>query len=221
MASPAGGCRLSRGPEGSLQQGAARIGVFGGSFNPPHLAHLALARLARDTLALDELRWMPAGRPWQKSPAQLADGPHRAAMVQTLIEGEPRMAVDRRELARPTPSYTVDSLRELRQEWPGSTLYLILGADQFARLDTWREADALADLAVFAVAVRAGLAARPPAAWQGRRVRVEQLALPPMAISSTDIRLRLARAQPVSPLVGAAVAGYIDQHRLYRAPPGS
>lgn len=199
---------------------ARRIGIYGGSFDPPHLAHLALARVARDELGLDELRLMPAGQPWQK-PGLHTPGAHREAMSRLLVAGEPRMLVDARELHRTGASYTVDTLRELAAEVPGAELFLVVGADQFARLDTWHEAQELPRLATLAVAAREGQAVRPPAGWPGPAPAWRELPLPRIDISATQARRRAAAGEPLAPLVGEAVAGYIDQYQLYRASPGS
>jgi nicotinate-nucleotide adenylyltransferase len=199
---------------------ARRIGLFGGSFNPPHLAHLALARLARDQLQLDEVRWLPAGRPWQKPSDSLAPADDRVAMVRAMITGEPGFVVDQREIRRQGPSYTIDTVRELRAEQPEAEWVLIIGQDQYARIDTWRDAAQLAPLVGFAVAARDGQKPHPPAAWAGLQHQLLVLPLPAMSISATDIRHRLATGQRVDALVGEPVARYIDQHLLYRAPPG-
>ena len=197
-----------------------KIGLFGGSFNPPHLAHLALARLARDELQLDELRWLPAGQPWQKPAGSLAPAEHRAAMVGLLTHGEVGFVVDEREIRRPGPSTTIATVRELKDEQPGAEIVLVIGQDQYANLDTWRDAAQLRSLVTLAVAARDGCLPSPPAAWADIPHRLVLLPLPPMAISATEIRQRLAQQQPIEALVGKAVAGYIDQHHLYRAPPG-
>jgi nicotinate-nucleotide adenylyltransferase len=197
-----------------------RIGVFGGSFDPPHLAHLALARVARDTLALDEVLWLPAGQPWQKGGHTRASGVQRAAMLRLLTRGEPGFVVDPRELHRPGPSYTADTLRELSVEHPGAALFLVIGADQLSRLDTWYDSGEITRLATLAVAAREGQAVQPPATWAGRTIAWRELPLPRIDISATEVRRRLAAGEPVSPLVGEAVAGYIDQQHLYRAAPG-
>ena len=197
-----------------------RIGVFGGSFDPPHLAHLALARVARDTLMLDELLWLPAGQPWQKGGHTRASGVQRAAMLRLLTSGEPGFVVDPRELHRPGPSYTADTLRELTAEHPGAALFLVIGADQLARLDTWYDSGEITRLSTLAVAAREGQAVQAPATWAGRPLAWRELPLPRIDISATEVRRRLAAGEPVSPLVGEAVAGYIDQQHLYRAAPG-
>jgi len=197
-----------------------RIGLYGGSFDPPHLAHLALARLARDTLALDELRWQPAGQPWQKPGRLVASGEQRVAMLRLLTAGERGFVVDTCELERQGPSFTVDTLREVAAEQPGAELFLVIGADQFARLDTWKEADEIVRLATLAVAAREGQAVVAPPAWAGHPLTWRELPLPRIDISATEVRRRAAAGEPVSPLVGEAVAGYIDQQQLYRAAPG-
>lgn len=199
---------------------ARRIGIYGGSFDPPHLAHLALARVARDQLALDELRLMPAGHPWQK-PGLHTPGEQREAMTRLLVADEPGLVVDGRELHRAGASYTVDTLRELAAEMPGAELFLVMGADQFAKLDTWHEARELPRLATLAVAARQGQAVQPPAGWAGPPLAWRELALPRIDISATGARRMAAAGEPLAPLVGEAVAGYIDQHQLYRASPGS
>jgi nicotinate-nucleotide adenylyltransferase len=197
-----------------------RIGLYGGSFDPPHLAHLALARMARDTLALDELRWQPAGQPWQKPGRLVASPAQREAMLHLLVDAEAGFVVDTCELHRQGPSYTVDTVRQVAAEQRGATLFLVIGADQFARLDTWKEAGDIVRLARLAVAAREGQAVQPPAAWAGPPLVWRELPLPRIDISATEVRRRAAVGEPVSPLVGEAVAGYIDQQQLYRAAPG-
>ncbi|WP_157264801.1 nicotinate-nucleotide adenylyltransferase [Azohydromonas aeria] len=200
-----------------------RIGLLGGSFNPPHLAHLALARQARDELRLDEVRLLPAGRPWQKlaEGRRIVDAPHRVAMLQLLLQGEPGLAIDERELHRAGPSYTLDTVRELAAEVPGAKLYLVVGQDQYARLHTWHGWQEILQRVTLAVAGRAGQAPRAPVEVAAVAHDIETLALPPMAVASTDIRERAARGEDLSSLVGSAVAAYIDQNALYRADPGS
>jgi nicotinate-nucleotide adenylyltransferase len=198
-----------------------RIGLLGGSFNPPHLAHLALGRVARDTLALDELRWLPAGRPWQKPPGELAAAGHRAEMVRLLIRGEPRFVLDDTELRRPGDSFTIDTVRALEAAHPRAMIYLVIGQDQYARFDTWHEWRELLSRVTLAVAARDGQTPRPSRELMHVWHRVRLLELPAMPISATDIRARAARREALAPMVGAAVAGYIDQHALYRANTGS
>ena len=194
----------------------ARIGLLGGSFDPPHLAHLSLARTAMQTLNLDELWWLPAGQPWQKAGRALEAGVHRSAMVRLLIQGEPRFRLDERELRRTGPTYTVDTVRECRAAHPEADFFLILGQDQYGRLDTWRDWPALLQDVTLAVAGRAGQVPAPPAALAGHPHRLEVLPLPDIPVSSSALRAALARGDEVSLRVGEAVAGYIARHHLYR-----
>ena len=204
--------------------GARRIGLLGGSFDPPHLAHLALGRLAMQALRLDELRWVPAGAPWQKAGRAMASAEHRAAMLALLVGNAPGQSIDLRELQREGPTYTLDTVLALQDEWAASgqapaEWFLILGQDQFARFDTWQRWPELLLRVTLAVAGRAGQAPAAPAALAGMAYRCERLDLPTMAISASAVRLQRAAGHPVSTLVGEAVARYIDQHQLY--PPDS
>lgn len=201
----------------------ARIGVFGGSFDPPHLAHLALARAAVDQLALDELRWLPAGTPWQKHRAgrTLAPADHRLAMTRLLVEDEPRFVVDARELHREGPSYTVDTLRELHAEHPAARLWLVIGQDQYARLDTWHEWREILHLAALAVTARDGCDVVAPSAVAAVPHDRQVLAMPAMPHAATEARRLAAQGADTARLVGTAVAQYITRHSLYRETPVS
>jgi nicotinate-nucleotide adenylyltransferase len=196
---------------------ARRIGVLGGSFDPPHLAHLALGRVALQTLALDELRWLPAGAPWQKAGRVMAPGAHRVAMLAELLVDEPgRQVIDPRELQRAGATYTIDTVRELQAEQADADWFLVLGQDQYAHFDTWRDWPELLQRVTLAVAGRAGQAPRAPTALAALPYRVQILDLPPMPIAASDIRSRLAAGQAVAALVGERVACYIAQHQLYK-----
>jgi len=197
-----------------------RIGLFGGSFDPVHSAHVALARLALQHLALDEVRWLPAGRPWQKADRELAPDAHRVAMLELAIGHEPRFVLDERELHRAGTSYTIDSVLELQAEEPGTEWFLIIGQDQYARLHTWHRWQELLSRVTLAVAPRAGESAE--AAPQVAALPHTKVALPAFAVSATDIRERLARGGGIDGLVPPAVARYIEQHHLYqRGTPGN
>ncbi len=198
----------------------ARIGLLGGSFDPPHLAHLALGRVALQALALDELRWLPAGAPWQKAGRLLAPAEHRVAMLAALLADEARCVIDPRELHRAGPTFTIDTVRELQAETPDADWFLIIGQDQFARFDTWRDWRELMQGLTLAVAGRAGSAPVAPPAVAAllaqKTTHVVALDLPRQDIAASDIRARVAAGQPVAALVGERVAGYIGQHRLYQ-----
>lgn len=194
-----------------------KIALFGGSFDPPHLGHLAFARFALDALAPERLLWLPAGRPWQKPDQVMAAGVHRIAMIRCLIAGEPRFAVDDRELHRRGPSFTADTLREFKIEYPAAELSFLIGQDQYARLPTWYRAETVVELATLVVVPRAGEAVVTPPGMPPHRLQV--LDLPDTPISSTAVREALACGDDISPLVGADVASYIASHRLYGKKP--
>jgi nicotinate-nucleotide adenylyltransferase len=194
-----------------------RIGLFGGSFDPPHNAHVALATLALRELALDELRWIPAGQPWQKSRA-LTPAAQREAMVRLAIGDEPRFVLERCEIQRAGPSYTLDTVRELQAAQPGAEWFLIVGQDQYCGLHSWRDWRELLGLVTLAVANRPGAVAEPHA--DVRAFAHRAVPLPMLDIASTDIRARVAAGQDISALVPASVARYIEAHRLYQSPPG-
>jgi nicotinate-nucleotide adenylyltransferase len=199
-----------------------KVGIFGGSFDPVHNAHVALARQALAELGLDELIWLPAGQPWQKRRV-LAPVADREAMVRLAIDGEPRFTLSRIEIERRGPSYTIDTVRALRAQHPGVSWNLVIGQDQYAAFHTWHGWQELLGLVTLAVANRAAdrRDASPSADPQVLRVPHEAVALPMMDISSTDIRARLARGLGIAELVPAPVARYIARHHLYQDPTGS
>jgi nicotinate-nucleotide adenylyltransferase len=194
-----------------------RLALFGGSFDPPHLGHLAFARFALEALQPERLLWLPAGRQWQKPEQVMAAPTHRVAMLQRLIGAEPRFAIDERELHRRGPSFTADTLREFTAEQPGTELMFLIGQDQYARLPTWYRAEVVAELATLVVVPRAGQAVVTPPGMPPHRLHV--LDMPDIPISSTAVRDALARGADIRPLVGADVASYIDSHRLYGKKP--
>jgi len=194
-----------------------RIGLFGGTFDPPQLAHLALARAARDALRLDELRWIPTGNPWQKTRA-ITDAAHREAMVDLAIAGEPRFVLERCELQRSGPSVTLDTVRELQQRDGSADWIWIMGRDQYVNLHTWRGWRELLQRVTLAVAERPGVTAAVDAEVAAHPHTM--VPLPPLPISATDIRARVASGEPIAGLVSDAVASYIDRHHLYRSAAG-
>jgi nicotinate-nucleotide adenylyltransferase len=195
-----------------------RIGLFGGSFDPVHQAHLALARQALVDLALDEVRWVPVGHAWQKARV-MTPAAHREAMLKLAIAGEPRFVLERCELDRAGPSYTLDTVRALQSATPGATWFLLIGQDQYAGLHTWQGFDELLARVTLAVALRPGAAA--DADPRVRAAPVRRLNLPPTPVSATDIRARVAAGEDIAALVPPAVADYICRHRLYRGANGS
>jgi nicotinate-nucleotide adenylyltransferase len=210
-----------------------RIGLYGGSFDPVHQAHLALAHAALAQLELDELRWMPAGQPWQKSrPLEAAE--HRVAMLALVIEAEPRFKLERCELDRAGPSYTLHSLVELqigdaaldRADW-----YLLIGQDQYANFTRWLGWQQILQRATLAVATRAGVAAEPSAEldrWIVDNAAARQpcrIELAPFEHAATELRRRLNAGEDATTLtphwLAPAVASYIARHHLYAAGPAT
>lgn len=192
-----------------------RVGLFGGSFDPVHLAHRSLALCALEQLSLDRLLWLPAGRPWQKTGRGLASPDHRRAMVELMIAGEPRFAVDDAELERDGASYTIDTVRARLALDPSEQVFLVIGQDQYARLHTWRDWRELLARVTLAVAARAGQEPEPSAEVAAEPHRMLKLAMPALQYSSTEVRAKAARGEDIRPMVGDAVAGYIALHRLY------
>jgi nicotinate-nucleotide adenylyltransferase len=189
-----------------------RIGIFGGSFDPVHNAHVALAKVALEQLALDEIRWVPVWQAWQKS-RRLAPADDREAMVRLAIAGEPRFVLERCELRRRGDSFTLDTVRELRAAEPDVAWYLILGQDQYAGLHTWRDWRELVALVTLVIAPRAGA---PEVDAQVAGFPHCSVVLPMMSESSTDIRSAIAAGQSIDALVPPAVASYIERHHLYQ-----
>lgn len=194
-----------------------RVGIMGGAFDPPHLAHQAMAKAACDQLQLDELRIIPTGQAWHK-PRALTAAVHRMAMAKLAFEHLPNGVVDSREVERTGPSYTIDSLRELRAELPGIQLFLILGADQARALTTWKASNEIEQIAIICVADRAYSVSDNTEfdAEKASFSRFRHLIMPAMNISATDIRARISASQSVTALVCEGVARYIADHHLYQ-----
>ena len=193
-----------------------RLGVFGGAFDPPHVAHVALARVAIEQLALDALWVIPTGQAWHKA-RKLSPAEHRLNMVRLAFESVSKVFVDDRETRRDGPTYTIDTLRELQAENPHADLFLIIGADQARSLDQWHEWEEVVKSATICVAGRDHPASAdgefvPPPAL---RSRFAALKMPFNPISATAIRTRVAECEPIAALVGEPVARYIAQHHLY------
>ncbi|GAP36805.1 nicotinate (nicotinamide) nucleotide adenylyltransferase [Piscinibacter sakaiensis] len=208
----------------------ARCGLYGGSFDPVHRAHLALARSALADLALDQLRWVPAGRPWQK-PDRLAPPEDRLAMLRLAVAdpdaGDPRFVVDDLEIRRHGPSYTIDTVEALQAAHPGTAWVLLIGEDQWRRLPTWHRWRELLARVTLAVARRPADEAAPAAASEPLPPAladhpVQWLSMPPWPLSATALRQRIAAGRPLDGMVVPAVARYIESRRLYRdaVPPG-
>lgn len=205
----------------SPSAGTLRVGLFGGAFDPPHQAHVALARAAIDQLGLAQLRILPTGRAWHKARA-LSPAEHRLAMATLAFAGLPQVRIDERELQRVGPTYTIETLKALAEELPGAEFHLLMGADQWAAFDTWRRWQDIAALARICVLARPGAPA--PLPKPGMPVP-QVLNLPPMDCSATAIREALAAGGApgdLARLLPEAVARYISSHGLYGHPlPGA
>jgi nicotinate-nucleotide adenylyltransferase len=185
-----------------------RVGILGGTFDPIHLGHLRAAEDAREALALESIAFIPALVPPHRSEA-ISSARDRFAMVVLATAGNARFGVSDLELEREGPSYTVDTLRALRDKRPDAELVLIVGSDTYPEMNTWRDHETVFSLATVAVVGRPG-AALP----EGERaVAVEGAGLP---ISSTEIRRRVAERRSIRYLVADAVADYIEKRGLYR-----
>jgi nicotinate-nucleotide adenylyltransferase len=199
-----------------------RLGILGGTFNPPHLGHLVCAQEAHQQLQLDQVLLIPTRTPPHK-PLLEDPGPgHRLELCRLAVGGDQRFAVSDLEIRRHGPSYTVDTLEELHATVHDSDLYLILGGDIATGLPQWREPERVLSMSKLAVVDREGT---PQAAIEAALdrlpggERVHFFAMPQIAISSTMVRRRLHGGQPVRYLVPDAVNDYIERHRLYSAAP--
>ena len=202
------------------------IGILGGTFDPFHDGHLALARAARDQLGLERVLVVPAANPPHKRDRPIGDGEIRLALVEAGIAGEPRLEASRIELDRDGPSWTVDTVAALadmeRAAGREPDLTVILSAESFAGLRTWHEPDRLLDLARVAVAPRAGHESPDPAAiaaeFPGHPDRIVVIDGPRVGVSASEVRRRSAAGEPLTGLVPSGVAEVIAAHRLYRHP---
>lgn len=188
-----------------------RLGVMGGTFDPIHHGHLVAASEAATALGLDEVIFVPTGQPWQKK--QVTAGEHRYLMTVIATASNPRFKVSRVDIDRSGPTYTIDTLRDLRKIYADAELFFISGADAIAQILSWKEVDDVWDLAHFVAVSRPGHALELPSAPDGA---ISTLEIPALAISSTDIRARVDDGKPVWYLVPDGVVQYIAKHQLYR-----
>lgn len=209
---------------GVAESGAAkRIGILGGTFDPPHIGHLWLASLAADALGLGRVLLMPAARPPHKGGHAISNAADRVMMTRLAITGDPLLDLTLVEMERPGPSYTVDSLVELRASLGTEEgLVLIMAADSFAEIDTWREPDRLLELAEWAVGPRPGSLLPDRAELRARfgasESRIHLLDGASLDVSSSEIRRRVAAGRSIRYLVPRAVEELIADRGLYRRP---
>ncbi|MFD1848107.1 nicotinate-nucleotide adenylyltransferase [Arthrobacter flavus] len=192
-----------------------RLGVMGGTFDPIHHGHLVAASEVAAVFNLDEVVFVPTGQPWQKAEREVSAAEHRYLMTVVATASNPSFTVSRVDIDRPGPTYTIDTLRDLKAERPEAELFFITGADAMAQILSWKNADELWSLAHFVGVTR------PGHELDGKGKDVSLLEVPAMAISSTDCRRRVAAGDPVWYLVPDGVVQYIAKHGLYRDIPGA
>ena len=197
----------------------SRVGVLGGSFDPIHLGHLIMAEAAREVLSLDLLLFVPTAVQPLKQEHAAAAPEHRVAMVELAIEGNPYFSLSRVDVDRPGPSYTVDMLRLLRQEYPQAAFWFILGADALHSLTRWRDPEGVLAQARLAVVRRPGVAVDMAALSQALprlQGSVDWVDAPLIDISATDLRRRASEGLSLRYRVPDPVREYIEANKLYR-----
>lgn len=196
-----------------------RLGIFGGTFDPVHYGHLLLAEICRQELALDEVRFVPAGNPPHKS-GDISEGHARADMVQLAVSGYAEFTVDRREIRRAGPSFTVLTLDEMTQDNPDSELFFLMGADSLSDFPTWREPERILELSTVVAVNRPGVESpvlngltteMGSLDWS----RIQLLSMPGTDISASDLRIRVRDGRGLRFLTPRAVEAFLTEHKLY------
>lgn len=199
-----------------------KIGVLGGTFDPVHIGHLIIAEEARACLSLEEVVFVPSGQPWLKADQPVSPGELRLQMVRLAIASNPFFRASAIEVDRPGPTYSVDTLSVVHEEWgPGVEVYFIMGMDTLVDLPRWKEPRRFLELCVPVIYARPGY---PGEAWEelerqlpGIRQRCHLIEGPVIDVSSTEIRRRVACGNSIRYLVPAQVERFIAEHGLYRA----
>jgi nicotinate-nucleotide adenylyltransferase len=192
-----------------------RVGIMGGTFDPIHHGHLVAASEVADRFALDEVVFVPTGHPWQKGDVAVSPAEDRYLMTVIATASNPRFTVSRVDIDREGPTYTVDTLRDLREIYSGAELFFITGADALERILSWKDADLMFTLAHFIGVTRPGFDLTDDHLPDDT---VSLVKVPAMAISSTACRARVAEGKPVWYLVPDGVVQYIAKRNLYRSP---
>lgn len=193
-----------------------RLGIMGGTFDPIHHGHLVAASEAAHRFSLDQVLFVPAGTPWQKSERAITPAEDRYLMTVIATAADPRFSVSRIDIDRQGPTYTLDTLRDLRRQYPaGTELFFITGADALASVFTWRDSDEVFTLAHFIGCTRPGHRLADPGLPEGR---VSLMEAPALDISSTECRDRVRAGEPIRYLVPDGVVQYINKRGLYREP---
>jgi nicotinate-nucleotide adenylyltransferase len=192
---------------------AQRLGVFGGTFDPVHIGHLAAAVEARSALGLDRMLLVVAPDPWQKHGLVVAPAEVRYEMVEAAVTDLPGLEASRIELGRDGPTYTIDTVEALQEGDSPPELFVVVGADVAATIDTWHRADDLRGRVTLAVVTRDGNDCVVPDGW-----RAQQVAMPRLDVSSTDVRRRVAEGRPIDVLVPSGAVRVLRSHDLYTRP---
>lgn len=190
-----------------------RIGLFGGTFDPPHIGHLAVARAVREQLALDTVLLEVAHQPWQKAGKVITPSDIRFQMVSALVEGEPGMQADDREILRGGNTYTIDTVRQIKDEIPDVEIFLVIGEDSAHQFHTWRDHETLARLSTLVVVNRPDHDTATPSGV-ANMVRV---VMPDVPVSSTKVRAAVAAGENIEELTSTKVAQIVAMHNLYRS----
>lgn len=198
----------------SRNGGRRRLGIFGGTFDPPHIGHLVAAIEVRAALDLDLVLMVVAAIPWQKAGrTTVSRATDRLALVEAALHHVEGVEASAIEMDRGGPSYTVDTLEELHRRDASDELFVVLGADAASGIDTWRRPERVAELATLVLVDRPGTAPAAPQRFRWERVRI-----PRLEVSSTDLRRRVAEGRPIDFLTPHRVLTCIDERRLYRGP---
>lgn len=200
---------------GASTSNKLRVGVMGGTFDPIHHGHLVAASEAAHRFGLDEVVFVPTGEPWQKAGRKISPAEDRYLMTVIATASNPRFTVSRVDIDRAGPTYTIDTLRDVRGDYPDADLYFITGADALSSIMSWHDWEDMFALAEFVGVTRPGYELTEDMLPADIQERVHLLDIPAMAISSTDCRERAAAGRPVWYLVPDGVVQYIAKHRLY------
>ncbi|MBV7292305.1 nicotinate-nucleotide adenylyltransferase [Corynebacterium sp. TAE3-ERU16] len=206
--SPAGDARSLPGPR--------RIGIMGGTFDPIHNGHLVAGSEVADLHDLDLVVYVPTGQPWQKAGREVSEAEDRYLMTVIATASNPRFTVSRVDIDREGATYTVDTLRDLRKQFPTAELFFITGADALAKIVTWRDWEEMFSLAEFVGVTRPGYELDDAILPEIHRKRLSLIEIPAMSISSTDCRSRAAEGRPLWYLVPDGIVQYIAKRQLYR-----
>lgn len=197
-----------------------RLGIYGGTFDPVHYGHLIAADQFRERCELDRVLFVPAGKPPHKQRHVITEGKRRVEMLQLALAGDPRFGVNRMELERDEPSFTLDTLGQIQREHPEAELFFLMGADSLAEFPTWREPQRILELARVAVANRGRTAPDPGPVGEALGVdlasQVTVVDMPAVDLSASDLRSRVGSGRSIRYMTPRAVEEYIRTHDLYR-----